>query len=342
METIKFIAKRLIYWIFVLVGLSLLMFSIARVMPGDPARITLGSRAPEWVVQKLREEMHLEDPLHVQYYYWFKGVLHGDFGTSLYTRRSVARDIKEFLPASLELALYAGIFIGIMGVILGVISGWYNDRWPDSAVRIISYMGIITPSFVFAVFFMLIFAYALKILPAISRISSDLILPPRITGIITFDALITGHFAVFFDALRHLLMPAISLALGPMSQEARLTRTSLVGNLGKDHVTTQRSYGTPERIIMFKYLLKPSLIPTISIYALDFAAIIGNAFVVELIFNWPGLSRYGMNAMLQKDLNAMVAVVMVYGILFVVVNIIVDLTVGFLDPRIRLGEQSAE
>jgi len=127
-----------------------------------------------------------------------------------------------------------------------------------------------------------------------------------------------------------------------LAQEARITRTTLAGNLGKDYVAAERSSGLSERTIMFKYLLKPSLIPTISIYGLDFAAIIGNAFVVELIFNWPGLSRYGMNAMLQKDLNAMVAVVMVYGILFVVVNIIVDLTVGFLDPRIRLGEQSAE
>ena len=130
--------------------------------------------------------------------------------------------------------------------------------------------------------------------------------------------------------------------MGPLSQEARITRTTMASNLDKDYVAAERSSGLAERTIMFKYLLKPSLIPTISIYALDFAAIIGNAFVVELIFNWPGLSRYGMSAMLQKDLNALVAVVMVYGILFMVVNIIVDLVVGFLDPRIRLGEKSTE
>jgi len=342
METIKFIVKRLAYSVLVLVGLSVLMFSIARVMPGNPARMALGPRAPEWTVQKLREEMHLEDPLYIQYYYWLKGALHGDLGMSLVTRRSVAYDIKEFFPASLELALYTGIFMGIVGIALGVISGWHNNTWIDNSVRIVSYIGIITPSFVFAIFFVLIFGYILQVLPTMGRVPLNVTPPPRITGMITFDALITGNFALFFGTLKHLLLPAISLAMGPLSQEARITRTTLAGNMSKDYVLAERSCGLPERTIMFKYLLKPSLIPTISIYALDFAAIMGNAFVVELIFNWPGLSRYGMNAMLRKDLNATVAVVMVYGILFMVVNIIVDLVVGFLDPRIRLGTKSRE
>jgi len=338
----KFIIKRLAYSVFVLVGLSILMFAIARVVPGDPARMALGPRAPEWAVQRLRDEMHLEDPIYVQYYHWVKGAVHGDFGRSLVTRRSVASDIKEFFPASLELALYSGFFMGLMGIALGAVSGWYKNRWIDNAVRILSYIGIITPSFVFAIFFVLIFGHALQILPTIGRIPSSLTPPPRITGMITFDALVTGNLFLCLVGLKHLLLPAISLAMGPLSQEARITRTTMASNLDKDYVAAERSSGLAERTIMFKYLLKPSLIPTISIYALDFAAIIGNAFVVELIFNWPGLSRYGMNAMLQKDLNALVAVVMVYGILFMVVNIIVDLVVGLLDPRIRLGEKSSE
>jgi len=342
-KTIKFIAKRLVFSVFVLVGLSILIFVIARVMPGNPARMALGARAPEWVVERLREEMHLNEPLYVQYYYWAKGALHGNFGMSLITRRSVANDIKEFFPASLELALYAGIFMGIIGIILGTISGWYANTWVDNLVRIISYMGIITPSFVFAIFFVLIFSYVLEILPTIGRLTPGVVPPPSITGIITFDALITGHFNVFFDALKHLLLPAISLAMGPLSQEARITRASLVDNVQKDYIASARSCGIPERTIMFKYLLKPSLIPTITIYGLDFASILGNAFLVELIFSWPGLSRYGMNAMLQKDLNAITAVVLVLGLVFIIANIVVDLTVGYLDPRIGLGtERSGE
>ena len=342
-KTIKFIAKRLVFSVFVLVGLSILIFVIARVMPGDPARMALGARAPEWVAERLREEMHLYEPLYVQYYYWAKGALHGDFGMSLVTRRSVANDIKKFFPASLELALYAGIFMGIIGIILGTISGWYANTWVDNLVRVISYMGIITPSFVFAIFFVLIFSYVLEILPTIGRLTPGVVPPPSITGIITFDALITGRFNVFFDALKHLLLPAISLAMGPLSQEARITRASLVDNVQKDYIASERSCGIPERTIMFKYLLKPSLIPTITIYGLDFASIFGNAFLVELIFSWPGLSRYGMNAMMQKDLNAITAVVLVLGLIFIIVNIVVDLTVGYLDPRIGLGtERSAE
>jgi len=342
-KTIKFIAKRLVFSVFVLVGLSMLIFVIARVMPGNPARMALGARAPEWAVERLREEMHLNEPLYVQYYYWAKGALHGNFGMSLITRRSVADDIKAFFPASLELAFYAGIFMGIIGIILGTISGWYANTWVDNLVRIISYMGIITPSFVFAIFFVLIFSYVLEILPTLGRLTPGVVPPPSITGIITFDALITGRFNVFFDALKHLLLPALSLAMGPLSQEARITRASLVDNVQKDYIASARSCGIPERTIMFKYLLKPSLIPTITIYGLDFASILGNAFLVELIFSWPGLSRYGMNAMLQKDLNAITAVVLVLGLVFIIANIVVDLTVGYLDPRIGLGtERSGE
>lgn len=342
MRTIKFIVKRLVYSVFVLVGLSILIFVIARVMPGHPARMALGARAPEWAVERLREEMHLNEPLYVQYYYWAKGALHGDFGMSLVTRRSVANDIKEFLPASLELALYAGIFMGIIGITLGTISGWYSNTWIDNLVRVISYIGIVTPSFVFAIFFVLIFSYVLEIFPTMGRIAPDLIPPPRITGMITLDALITGNFAIFLDALKHLFLPAISLAMGPLAQEARITRSSITDNIKKDYIAAERSCGIPERIIMFKYLLKPSLIPTISIYGLDFASLLGNAFLIELIFNWPGLSRYGMNAMLRKDLNAMTAIILVFGLVFVIVNIIVDIIVEYLDPRIRLGVERGQ
>jgi len=338
-KIIKFIAKRLVYSVFVLVGLSILIFFIARVMPGNPARMALGARTPEWAIERLREEMHLDEPLYIQYYYWVKGALHGNFGTSLVTRRSVAEDIKVFFPASLELALYAGIFMGIIGITLGTISGWYSNTWVDNLVRIISYMGIITPSFVFAIFFVLIFGFVLQILPTMGRLSPGVVLPPSITGMVTFDALITGRFNVFFDALKHLLLPALSLAMGPLSQGARITRATFVDNAQKDYIANERSCGIPERTIMFKYLLKPSLIPTITVFGMDFAAIIGNAFLVELIFSWPGLSRYGMNAMLQKDLNAMIAVVIVLGLMFIIVNTIVDLIVGYLDPRIGLGAE---
>jgi peptide/nickel transport system permease protein len=336
MKLIQFLLKRFIYSFFVIVGLSILIFTIARVMPGKPARMALGPRAPQWAVENLRKEMHLDEPIYMQYVFWVGDAMKGNLGESLVTRRNVAEDIWELFPASLELAIFAGLIMGIFGIILGTVSGWYANTWIDNVVRIFSYIGVVTPAFVFAIFFVLIFCYGLEWFPTIGRISPGMEAPDRITGLITIDALLSGNFSLALDALKHLCLPAISLALGPLAQESRITRSSMADNARKDFISAERACGFPERIIMFKYLLKPSLIPTISIYGLDFASLLGNAFLIELIFNWPGLSYYGMNAMLQKDLNAMTSTILVFGIVFVTVNILVDLIVEYLDPRIRL------
>ena len=198
------------------------------------------------------------------------------------------------------------------------------------------------PSFVVAIILQLTLGYGLHLFPIIGRLSQNVAPPPRITGMYVLDGLLTLNFNAVTNALWHLILPAFALALGPIAQEARIMRSSVVENLGKDYTLAEVSHGIPERLIILKYLLKPSLIPTITIYALDISAQIGNAFLVELIFNWPGFSRYGLNAMLSKDLNAIVAVVMVAGIIFVVANILVDILVGYLDPRIRLQVSSEE
>lgn len=339
MSMLKFLGKRLALSLFVLFGLSILIFTISRVLPGDPVRMALGSRAPQWAVDNLREQMHLNDPLYAQYYYWLAGAVRGDFGQSLFTRRAVIEDVREFLPATMELALFAGVIMAIFGILLGAVSGRYSNTWIDNSVRIFSYIGIVTPSFVFAILFLLLFGYLLNVLPTMGRLSPWIARPPVITGMVSLDALLSGNFAAFGDAIRHLILPAVSLALGGMAQEARITRSTISDNLRKDYIASAKGFGVPDRLIMFKYLLKPSLIPTVSILGLDFASLIGNAFLVELIFNWPGFSRYGIHAMLNKDLNAVSAVVMVLGVLFIIVNILVDLIVAWLDPRIRLGAE---
>ena len=339
MSMLKFLGKRLALSLFVLFGLSILIFTISRVLPGDPVRMALGSRAPQWAVDNLREQMHLNDPLYAQYYYWLAGAVRGDFGQSLFTRRAVIEDVREFLPATMELALFAGVIMAIFGILLGAISGRYSNTWIDNSVRIFSYIGIVTPSFVFAILFLLLFGYLLNVLPTMGRLSPWIARPPVITGMVSLDALLSGNFAAFGDAIRHLILPAVSLALGGMAQEARITRSTISDNLRKDYIASAKGFGVPDRLVMFKYLLKPSLIPTVSILGLDFASLIGNAFLVELIFNWPGFSRYGIHAMLNKDLNAVSAVVMVLGVVFIIVNIVVDLIVAWLDPRIRLGAE---
>jgi peptide/nickel transport system permease protein len=342
MGFITFLARRLLHSVFVLLGLSILVFLIARVMPGDPARMALGPRAPEWVVENFRKSLHLDRPLYTQYLYWLRDALHGDFGQSIFTRRDVATDIKEFFPATMELMLVCGIIMSTFGIFLGVLSARYANRWPDNLVRVLSYMGVVTPAFVFAILFLLLFGYILNILPTAGRLSPWITRPPTVTGLLTIDSLIAGDFSAFLDALKHLLMPGFALALGPMAQEARITRSSMTENLQRDFIALERSQAIPERKIMSKYLMKLSLIPTVSVLALDFASQLGWAFLVELIFNWPGLSRYGINVMLRKDLNAIVAVIMVIGLMFLIVNIIVDIMVSWLDPRIRLGAERSK
>jgi len=342
MQTLTFIVKRAAHSIFVLLGLSIVIFIISRVIPGDPARIAAGARAPDWVVDNLREQMHLNDSLPVQYGYWLTDALQGDFGLSLVTRRNVANDIMEFFPATFELALYAGLIMAVLGISLGTISARYKDSWIDNIVRVISYLGVVTPSFVWAIIFLLIFGFVLGWLPTIGRLSEGVEPPPTLTGLYTIDALLTGNPEVFWDALRHRILPALALAMGSMAQQARITRSAMSDNLSKDYIAAGRALGIPERVMMNKFLLKPSLIPSISILGLDFAATMSNAFLVELIFNWPGISRYGINAMLRKDLNAIAAVILVLGVVFIVANILVDITVAQLDPRIRLSAARGE
>ena len=342
MRSWTFILKRVGFSVISLVGLSILIFVIARVLPGDPARLALGPRAPQSAVDALRAAMHLNDPIWIQYFYWIQGLFTGNWGIALFTQRNVLIDVQEFLPATVELIMCAAIIDILIAVPLGLIAGRYANSAVDNGVRILSYVGIAIPSFVVAILLQLFLGYGTHLFPIIGRLSQSTTPPPSITGLYTIDSLLSGNFGSFGDSLWHLILPAFALALGPIAQEARIMRSAVVENMRRDYTLSEISHGFPESTISLKYLMKPSLIPTVTIYALDISALIANAFLIELIFNWPGFSRYGLNAMLSKDLNAIVAVVLVAGIMFAIANILVDVLVGYLDPRIRLQGRSEE
>ena len=337
MKLHSYLLKRILLSVFVLIGLSIVIFIIARIVPGNPARMALGPRAPQFAVEALEQEMHLDKSLPIQYYYWIKGVAVGDLGKSLTTKRPVVEDIKEFLPATLELALVSALFMIIFSIIFGTLAARYRDKWVDTVIRIMAYTGVAVPPFVLAVIFVLLFGYIWPIIPVLGRLSYGVVAPPTITGLLTVDSLLAGNFATFWNALNHLFLPALALAMGPLFQEARIIRSAMTENVAKDYVAMVTGYGIPNKKIVGKYLLKPSLIPAVSVMGLDIAALMGNAFLVEVIFNWPGISRYGMDAMMYKDLNSISAVIIIIGLIFVIVNILVDLIIAYLDPRIRLG-----
>ena len=334
-----YIAKRTCYALLTLLALSTLVFILARVLPGDPALMAAGPRAPDWVVEKIREELNLDKPLYIQYILWFKSLLKGDLGYSIHTRRSVTHDVLELLPASMEIILLAAVFEVVGAFILGTLAGRYANKLPDYLTRFFAYIGISMPAFAWAIIFQLLFTWMFPIFPTYGRLSAHIVPPPRITGFLTIDSLITGRFDVFRDALWHMVLPALALCIGGMAQDARIIRSGMVENAGKDYIALARAFGLPERLVMFKYLLKPSIIPAVTVMGMDVASLLSNAFVVEIVYGWPGFSKYGIETMLRTDLNAIVAVVLVIGLIYVVANIIVDVIVAYLDPRIRLVER---
>ncbi len=336
MNVKKYVAYRLVSSLFVLLGLSLLIFTLSRIVPGDPARLALGPMAPQWAVDKLREELHLNEPIYTQYFYWVSNVLRGDLGQSLVTRRAVFGDIIEFFPATFELVMFSVIISSVLAIVLGVTSGKYANSLWDNLVRVTSYVGIAMPAFVWAILSVFIFGYMLRWFPTMGRISTGIVLPPKVTGFLLLDSLLAGKLKVFADAFFHMVLPGSALIMGRLSQEARITRASVVENLNKDYIMASRSFGIPERSITLKYLLKPSLIPTVAVMGMDIASSMGGSFIIETIFNWPGIGRYGMSAMLSNDINAIVGVVMLVGVFFAFMNIVVDLITAYLDPRIMM------
>ena len=337
---LRLLLRRLGISLIVLVGVSMLVFAIARVIPGDPARIALGPNATADQVATLRAEMHLEEPLVLQYGHFLADVARGDLGTSLYTNRPVTVDIRQFLPATLELVLLAGVIMVAVGLPMGIVAARHRGRWPDDVVRVLALLTVSAPGFVWAVILMLLFAYYLPLFPIAGRLS-DVHEIERVTGFLTVDTLLAGDAAAFADALHHLVLPAVALSLSGIGQAARLTRANMVETYDKPYVEMARAYGFPAARIARTWAFKPSLIPSLTIIGLDFAAMLGNAFLVEAVFAWPGLSRYGVAVILRKDLNAIMGTVLVIAVTFLVVNIVVDLLIALLNPRIRHSTRSA-
>ena len=332
----KFLFHRLRLGLLVVVGVSVLIFALARVMPGDPARLALGPAANAEQVAAMRERLGLDRPVLVQYGIFVLHALRFDFGQSLYTSRPVADDIIETFPATLELVLIAGTIMGVVGIGVGIASARFKDGAIDNGSRLFSLLCVAMPNFVWALMMMLVASYWLGVLPIDGRLTEGIKPPPEVTGMMTIDSLLAGRTDAFFDALRHLILPSIAQSLPGLAQLARLTRTNMVDSYARPYVEFARAYGINERKIALKYALRPASIPLLTLLGMQVVALLGSAFLIEAVFNWPGMARYGVQAMLRKDLNAIVAVATLMSVLFVAFNIIVDGLVAVIDPKIRI------
>ena len=333
----SYLVRRAIGFVVVLFGLSVVIFVVARIVPGDPARIALGPLATAEQVAQLQKEMGFDKPAPVQYLDYLGRLVHGDFGRSLLTNRPVSADIAEALPATLELVLFTLLLIMLVAVPAGVLAARWHNTWIDNSSRLISLLGVVMPAFVVALLLQL-FASLFNFFPLNSRLSPDLGFGPDITHLALVDSLLKGRLDAFADALSHIFLPAVALSAAGIGQVMRITRSSMLDVARRDHVETLRSFGVPDWVITFKYMLRLAAIAPLTILGLEFASLMGNAFIVELVFSWPGFASYGVRAILNKDFNAVMAVVLMSGLFFVVANLAIDLVIGLIDPRLRVRQ----
>jgi peptide/nickel transport system permease protein len=336
---LRYITKRIIWLAFVLLGLCAITFVLSRVVPGDPAALYLGPRPKPEQIEIVRTQLGLDKPVYVQFVYYLRDLIHGELGESLRTHRPVMVGILDHLPASLELMFSAIVIATLVGIPLGVISAKKENTAVDHFNRLFSVASTSLPSFWLAMIFQIIFFRLLGILPIGGRLDTvvGLVNPiEKVTGFYVFDALVTGNWTAFKDALWHLILPSITLAAYSTGLIARMTRSTMLEVLREDYITTARSIGVSEKEILFVQGLRNALAPTLTTAGLCFAYMLIGTFYIELIFFWPGIGTYITNAILLNDYPVIMGVTLLMAIFYVVVNLIVDVIIVVVDPRIRL------
>lgn len=331
---VRLIVRRLIFLIFVLFGLSLATFALSRVVPGDPARLQAGPRASASAVEKIREKYGLNDPWPQQYANYLQGLVRFDLGESFSSRRPVVEDLKRYLPATIELSLGAFLISTIIGVPLGVISAVKRDKWPDHIARFISISGLALPVFWLAIMAQFVFFGELGWLPDGERLPISVTPPPTVTNLYTIDSLLAGQWDTFGIAIRHLLLPTLVLAYGSLAVITRMVRGGMLEVLNQDYIRTARAKGIAQQRVILGHALKNAMLPTVTSIGLQIGLLLSGAFLVEIVFSWPGIGRYAVEAIQRLDYNATMATTLLVALMFVLLNLLVDVLYLLIDPRI--------
>lgn len=331
---VRLIVRRLIFLVFVLFGLSLITFTLSHLVPADPARMIAGPRASKSAVEKIRKDYGLDKPVPIQYINYVKGVVQLDFGKSFSSRKPVREDLKRYLPATIELGLYAFIIATAVGIPLGVASAVKRDTLIDHVARFVSISGLALPVFWLALVVQFVFFGKLGWLPDGQRLPVNVDPPRSITSLYTIDALLTGNWHVLKIAVEHLLMPVCVLAYGSLAVVTRMVRGGMLEVLNQDYIRTARAKGLGQSTVVTRHALKNALLPTVTSLGLQIGLLLSGAFLVEIVFSWPGIGRYAVKAIESVDYNAIMATTLIIALIFVLMNLVVDLAYLFLDPRI--------
>ncbi len=331
--------RRLLFVIPTLLGITLVAFIIARAVPADPINANLPQSAlnDERIIAAFRQKWGLDKPPHEQYLTYMANLLQGDMGVSIKTRKPILDDIRQFLPATIELATF-GIVLGVlMGVGFGVVSAVWRNSLVDYFVRVFALVGVSFPVFLLALLGLSVLYAQLGLVAGPGRLSITLRPPPTVTGLFTIDSLLAGQWRTFSDAISHLILPSLVLGSYVSGVIARITRSSLLEVMGMDYVRTARAKGLRERVVIRKHALANALIPVVTVIGLSYGSLLSGAVLTESIFAWPGIGRYMFRASTSQDFPAIMGVSLLIAAIYVGVNFVVDLLYYFLDPRIRLA-----
>lgn len=355
----QFFLRRLILFIPVLFGITFVTFALARILPGDPCVIALGERATEEQCHAFRERFGLNDPILVQFVRYVGDLAHGDFGESIRNKRPVMDIVLERLPMTLEVTIGAMLFSTFFGILLGLISALKRNTSVDVVTMMGANIGVSMPVFWLGLMLAYVFALTLKDtpfwIPPSGRLTSGVSIPSLTTtfnmqetsglwgtivtfasNTVTFNALITGNFTVLRDALWHLILPCIAVGTIPLSIIARMTRSSLLEVLGLDYVRTARAKGLSERVVVLKHAMRNAMLPIVTVVGLSVGGLLSGAVLTETVFALPGVGTQLVSAILARDYPVVQAFTVVIAVIFVLVNLVVDLSYSYLDPRIRL------
>lgn len=329
--------RRILLVIPVFIGLSIIVFAIVRLLPGDPVGLAAGPNATKEELAAYAREYGLDRPLVAQYWSYATGLLRGDWGISIFTRRPVAEDLKAFLPATLELVIAAMLIAVAIGIPVGLASAVYRDRWPDYVSRTVALGAISMPRFFLGLLLQLAFAMGLGWLPLSGRFPLIEEPPPFLTGFLTIDSIASGNWSALLLSLQHLALPATAMSLSPLAAITRMMRASTIETMQQDYVLTERALGLSQRLIVWKYVLRNAMSATLTVIGLYFGWLLGGTVLVETVFDWPGIGLYATKSILTQDFMPIIGVTLCIGMLFVTVNLIVDLLYGVINPKVRLA-----
>jgi len=332
---LSYILKRLLWMPVVLVLVVTLVFFLTHMVPGSAVRILLGPHAGVAQLEKATAEYGLDKPLLTQYFLYMGHLLRGDLGRSIVTRRTVASELLAFLPATLELTLFSLLLIVVVGVALGVVAAVHRNSVFDVMARGVAVGGVALPQFWLGLMFILLFSFYLRWFPMGGRLEMTLTPPPRVTGMYIIDSLLAGNMRTFWDALRHLALPVLVMALTNLSTTTAMVRSSMLRTLGEDFTLMAKAYGHRPFRVHYVYALKNSLISAVSVIGLTTGYLLGGSVLVETVFDWPGIGLYAARSILHVDYAPVIGVALLIAAIYAVVNLITDLLYGALDPRIR-------